>query len=132
MSTFGKLFFVLWCLAWLPTVVGLFRERPGVPPAAQETAIRLTCLGNAFAFYLGGMLWLGRQCVGQATAKVCLAWVVFLFWNSLGPVVLAICWWVLRSPLPADTETGSNQARQFLDAEPPRGIVEGGERGQGN
>jgi hypothetical protein len=97
----GKALFVLWCLSWLPTVVGLLSERPGQPPTPQETAIRLTYLANALVFYLGGPLWLARRCAARAGARPGLAWLLLLLFNAWGPVALVIASRALGHPASA-------------------------------
>jgi biotin transporter BioY len=86
----GYTLFVLWCLSWLPTIVGLLSERPGEKPTSRENAVRLICAANAMAFYIGGIIWLATRCSGRSGTRICLAWVVFVYSSSLGPVALAI------------------------------------------
>ena len=93
--TIGYCLYVVWCLSWLPTVVGLLSEHPGEKPAPQEVVIRHICLANAAAFYLGGILWLAKQCSGRNNTNILLAWVVFVFFNGWGPVALALSGFVL-------------------------------------
>lgn len=100
MGMMGKILFVLWCLSWLPTLVGMLSEGPGRPSTPRDNAIRLICAGNAAAFYFGGGLWLGRRCGGHSGTKVVFAWLVFVCLNMWGPVVLAICGSVLGRPAP--------------------------------
>ncbi len=86
----GYSLYVLWCLSWFPTLVGLLSERPGAKPTPQETVIRLLCLANALTYYIGGIIWLARRSSGRRRPTVWLAWVVFVLWNVWGPVVLAL------------------------------------------
>ena len=93
--TIGYCLYVVWCLSWLPTIVGLLSEHPGEKPALHEVVIRLVCLANVAAFYLGGTLWLAKQCSVRNNTNILLAWVVFVFFNSWGPVALALSRFVL-------------------------------------
>jgi biotin transporter BioY len=106
---FGYSLFIVWCLSWLPTVIGLLSERPGVKPTPQEHTIRLICAANAAAFYLGGIIWLGQRCSRRMGRKVWLAWLVFVFLNSWGPVALAIAGAVLGQ---RQRDEGGQQAEQ--------------------
>jgi hypothetical protein len=49
----GRVVFRLWCLSWLPTVVGMMTETFR-PPTPQEHAVRLICALNAMIYYVGG------------------------------------------------------------------------------
>ena len=93
--TIGYFFYVVRCLSWLPTVAGLLSEHPGKTPALHEVVIRPICLSNAAAFYLGGTIWLAQRCSGRNNTNILLAWVVFVIFNSWGPVALALSGFVL-------------------------------------
>ncbi len=93
----GYLLFILWCLSWFPTLVGLLSE-PATKPDPIVLPIRLICLANAAAYYVGGIVWLALRSQGRTAGKVAMAWALFVFLNCWGPVTLAICGAALGKP----------------------------------
>ena len=96
----GHYLFVIWCVTWLPTVVGILGHGPPdaeIVHAPQERAIsagdifRLVCLTNGLSFYVGGTVWLAGKSIRQPISKIVAIWSLFLFLNPIGPAVLAIC-----------------------------------------
>src|SRR5258708_39096697 len=91
----------LWCLSWIPTVVGLLSERPGRNPVPYDGIIKAICIANAAAFYLGGGFWLLRRAAHlppSRSGSIILAWLIFLFFSPWGPVSLVICASIMGSP----------------------------------
>jgi hypothetical protein len=85
----SKVLFVLWCLSWLPTIVILLTENPSVPEDPGLTALKLICLLNVLAYYVGGLVWLRpKSGPGIVASWFALAFVLFML-SSFGPVSLA-------------------------------------------
>jgi hypothetical protein len=82
--------YLLWCLSWLPTIVGMLAETPGQPDTPERNVIRLVCAANAMLFYVGGGIWLVVQCRGHRGKLIALAWIIFCFGNNLGPATLLL------------------------------------------
>lgn len=87
--------YVLWCISWLPTVVGMLSETPGIPETPERTAIRAVCAANALLYYVGGGTWLAVRCRGSRGSLIALAWIFFCFLNTFGPATLVVAKTVL-------------------------------------
>jgi hypothetical protein len=89
--------FVLWCLSWVPSLVGSLSDNvPGTEEPFQEKVFRPLCVLNVMIYYLAGVVWLSRESFRRADAGIgCAAWCVFLVLNPFGPVTLAVCSWIL-------------------------------------
>ncbi len=82
--------FSLWCVAWLPTIVGVLSESPGRPDTPERLAIRLVCAANALLYYVGGGMWLATQSRGRGIGFVVAIWIPCCFLNSFGPITLLL------------------------------------------
>ncbi len=99
--------YILWCISWLPTVVGMLSETPGKPDSSAQTAVRAVCAANALLYYVGGGTWLAVHCRGSRGGWIALAWISFCFLNSFGPAVLLVAKTVL------DTEFREQQRQAW-------------------
>lgn len=79
--------FLLWCVLWLPTIVGILQES-GHPDTPEQLTIRLLCAANALLYYVGGGTWLALQARSRGIGRVALLFLLFCFVNTLGPITL--------------------------------------------
>jgi hypothetical protein len=82
--------FSLWCVAWLPTLVGALSESPGRPDTPERLAIRIVCAANALLYYVGGGTWLVTQSWGRGIGFIAAVWIPCCFLNAFGPITLLI------------------------------------------
>jgi hypothetical protein len=115
---------LLWCLSWFLTLFVVFGGYTTQTPLRDE--ILLFSLVSAAAYYLGGVAWLTWRTYEGTSNRVALAWVVFLFLNSWGPVTLLICWAVMDRPAEAAGEVWApahlpdDVGKHFQDPPDPR------------
>jgi hypothetical protein len=85
-----NLLYALWCLSWLPSVVGMLSHTPGQRDTPEQAAIRLLCAANLMLYYVGGATWLAMQSRGASRSRVAAAWIVCGLLNAFGPVTLLL------------------------------------------
>jgi len=104
--------YALWCLSWLPTVVGMLSEAPGQRDTPGQTAIRVLCAANAILYYVGGGTWLVVRSCGASGALVVPAWAACCLSNSFGPVTLLLAKVILdAAPQGPQAQNGSPAGR---------------------
>jgi len=87
LETIVWIVFSLWCLAWLPTIVGALSESWHTP---EQSAIRIVCFANALLYYVGGGTWLVTQSWGRGIGFVAAVWIPCCLLNSFGPITLLL------------------------------------------
>lgn len=91
---------ILWSLSWPVTLIGALGHPASGHLTPAGKAFKDVCLASALAYYGVAILWLAVQSCRKArsvpTRRVLGAWGALVLLGTAGPVILAVCHYILR------------------------------------